>query len=200
MLDPQVRDCLTLAPGPDSEKLFLTAPVRWTDENDEGEMTALGVGSLDGQQRQAPVATLHSLMTRIATHQSQKAMREADHLSSHPPPSYAEEHTPMPNQPPSLEKAPVSISEPVSHAPAAPSISNPPTSIGPAPEAHHPSIQPPFNTAMAGMTISDAPKPSLTNGGPPEKLAMPEALSPMEPTKTEFMTPPSDPEVNRQLQ
>ena len=212
VLDLQVRNCLTLAPGPETEKFFLTAPVRWIDENDEGEMTALGVGSIDGQQRQAPVATLHSLLTRIATHQSQKAMQEADPLNSRPPLAYPREQVPILVNPPLTEKAAASISEPVSHTSAAPSISNQPANVQPAPQNDDPtSVQPakqtdptsmqhPPNSEMAKTTISDPPKESLMNGGPPEKLNMPEALPSVEPTKTEFITPPNDPEVNRQLQ
>jgi len=64
VLDSQVRDCLSIMGGPNAERLFLTAPVRWMDETDEGEMTALGVGSIDGHQRKEPVAILHSLAVR----------------------------------------------------------------------------------------------------------------------------------------
>lgn len=199
-LDPQIRDCLTLAPGPETEKFFLTAPVRWTDENDEGEMTALGVGTLDGQQRHAPVATLHSLMARITTHQSQKAMQEADPLSSRPPPPNAEGQVPILNQPRPAEKVVESISEPVSDISAASSTLKQNTGVHSAPEARLTSVQPPPSTDMAGMTISDPLKANLTNGSPPDKLALPEVLSPNEPTETEFLTPPNDPEVNRQLQ
>ena len=53
--------------------MFLTAPVRWMDD-ENGEMMALGVGSVDGHERKERMATLHSLalqtLTRSSTHQS----------------------------------------------------------------------------------------------------------------------------------
>lgn len=70
VLDQQVRDCLSVAPGTDAERLFLTAPVRWIDTGDDDEMIALGVGSIDGKQRKETVATLHSLAVRVATSSS----------------------------------------------------------------------------------------------------------------------------------
>lgn len=73
VLDQQVRDCLSIAPGSDAERLFLTAPVRWTDTGDDDEMIALGVGSIDGKQRKETVATLHSLAVRVATSSSRHA-------------------------------------------------------------------------------------------------------------------------------
>lgn len=200
MLDPQVRDCLTLAPGSETEEFFLTAPVRWIDENDKGEMVALGVGTLDGQQRKTPVATLHSLLTRIATHQSQKAMQEANLLNSRPPQTDADGQAPAPNPPPSAEKVVAAMEASVSHASGISSIPNHSASVKPAPETDPTRIEPRATTDEASVAVSDPPKESLSNGGPPEKLAMPEAFSPMEPTKTEFITPPNDPEVNRQLQ
>ena len=66
-LDPDLRDCITISPGADTERYFLTAPVRWIDAGEDGEMKAVGVGKIDGQQRQEHVATLHSLATRVAT-------------------------------------------------------------------------------------------------------------------------------------
>lgn len=66
-LDHDLRDCLTIAPGPDTEQFFLTGPVRWMDVQDDGQMTAVGVGSIDGKQRKENVATLHSVATRVAT-------------------------------------------------------------------------------------------------------------------------------------
>ncbi len=200
VLDPQVRDCLALAPGPDTEKFLLTGPVRWINENDEGEMTALGVGSLDGQQRQTPVATLHSLMTRIATHESQKAMQESGPLSSHDQPPLAGGQAPISDHAPVNEISAAPVSEPLADTSSAPVISNPPTSDKLASSSEAPAIEASPSKDLAAMSVSDPPKVSLANGGPPGDLAIPEPLSPMEATKTEFMTPPNDPEVNRQLQ
>lgn len=68
-MDPQVKAALDLR---GSEEMFLTAPVRWMDD-ENGEMMALGVGSVDGHERKERMATLHSLalqtLTRSSTHQ-----------------------------------------------------------------------------------------------------------------------------------
>ena len=68
-MDPQVKAALDLH---GSEEMFLTAPVRWMDD-ENGEMMALGVGSVDGHERKERMATLHSLalqtLTRSSTHQ-----------------------------------------------------------------------------------------------------------------------------------
>ena len=201
-LDPQVRDCLTLAPGPETEKFFLTAPVRWVDESDEGEMTALGVGSIDGKPRQDQVATLHSLMTRIATHQSQRAMQEKDPLGSRPPTSQGQTLDPITANATmaATTTAASTISEPVSHTSAAPSVSGQPAAGETIPQTDPTSIQPTPDKDVANMTSTDQTQESLTNGGPPEKLDIAAAPLSVERTKTEFATPPNDPEVNRQLQ
>ena len=88
-LDPALRDCLTIAPGPDTEKYFLTAPVRWLDAGDDGEMSAIGVGSIDGKLRKEHVATLHSLATRVATHSERLALSRAATQQSTRPVSQA---------------------------------------------------------------------------------------------------------------
>ena len=78
LLDPPVRAALDLR---GSEELFLTAPVRWVDD-ENGEMMALGVGSVDGHPRQECMATLHSLarltLTRSNTHQGQLGQTYAE--------------------------------------------------------------------------------------------------------------------------
>ena len=201
VLDPQVRDCLTLAPGPDTEKFFLTAPVRWIDENDEGEMTALGVGSIDGKLRQDRVATLHSLLTRIATHQSQRARQEKDPLGSRPPTSQGQTLAPLTaNTTMAATTAAAStISEPVSHTSAAPSISSQPVTGQPTLPTDPNGVQATPDKDMANMTITGQPKEGLANGRPSEKLDIPAPPSSIERIKTEFATPPNDPEVNRQL-
>ncbi|MCJ1426075.1 hypothetical protein MMC29_003977 [Sticta canariensis] len=60
VLDPAVRAVLNLSSeSTDAERLFLTAPVRWIDGPD-GDLVALGVGSLNGVQRRETVATMHA--------------------------------------------------------------------------------------------------------------------------------------------
>lgn len=71
VLDPGIRSALDVH-GP--EELFLTAPVRWMDD-ENGDMMALGVGSIDGHERKERMAVLHSdaleTLTRSSTHQGQ---------------------------------------------------------------------------------------------------------------------------------
>ena len=67
-LDPELREYLDLAPGPDTERNFLTLPVRWLDAGDDGAMQAVGVGTIDGKQRQERIATLQGVAKRVATH------------------------------------------------------------------------------------------------------------------------------------
>ena len=200
ILDPQVRDCLTIAPEADAEKFLLTAPVRWIDENDEGEMTALGVGSIDGKPRQEKVATLHSLLTRMATHQSQKALQNKDPLGSRPTTSKDQPPAPAVTNPPTAAatEPSTSVSEPVSHTSSAPSVSGENTNGQP--------THPLPNGEMANLKLTEEKvEPSSANGNvatgaPTEgKLDIPAPTS-IEKVKTEYATPPSDPEVNRQLQ
>ena len=109
-LDPDLRECLTISPGKDTERYFLTAPVRWIDAGDDGEMIAVGVGSIDGKQRQEHVATLHSLATRVATRegrlsrvptqqsQAYAPVAEANHVISH-----VQNPLPMSHEPPAAQ-------------------------------------------------------------------------------------------------
>ena len=60
VLDPAVRAVLNLSSeSTDAERMFLTAPVRWIDGPD-GDLVALGVGSVNGVQRRETVATMHA--------------------------------------------------------------------------------------------------------------------------------------------
>lgn len=180
MLDPQIRQCLTIAPGPNTEALFLTAPVRWIEAGEDGEMTALGVGSLDGKQRKEPVATLHSLATRVATHSSGlQRQRTQDSLPNSGP-------TTAQSQPVS-QKQPAIASQPLSQDTSI--ISHLP-----------PSLQPASN--IDSTEASDHGQPSLADkpfqhplasGGPPERISIPPPPVQIERTKTEFVTPPTDP-------
>ena len=68
-LDPKIRKVLDLK---GSEEDFLTAPVRWIDD-ERGELIAVGVGSMDGHPRKETAAVLHTqarlTLTRSATQQ-----------------------------------------------------------------------------------------------------------------------------------
>ena len=66
VLDKAVLDVLTLsARGPDALKTFLTEPVRWIDGPD-GDLVALGVGSVGRVARKEKVATLKAHAARNA--------------------------------------------------------------------------------------------------------------------------------------
>lgn len=98
-LDPKIRQCLTMNPSAESEKYFLTAPVRWIDAGDDEEMTAIGVGSIDGKQRKEPVCTLHSMAVRVATNASNFQSQRTEKVGSLPTPAGAAEdqsHLPPP--------------------------------------------------------------------------------------------------------
>ncbi|KAL8689622.1 MAG: hypothetical protein Q9218_004748 [Villophora microphyllina] len=83
-IDPEIRKCLDVK-NPKLEELFLTGPTRWVD-NEEGEMIALSVGSIDGKPHKEAVATMHSWAVRTATgsrtFQSQRT--QPDYSASQP--------------------------------------------------------------------------------------------------------------------
>lgn len=186
ILDPQVRQCLTIAPGSDTEKLFLTAPVRWIDAGEDGEMTALGVGSLDGKQRKEPIATLHSLATRIATHSSNVQSQRSKNSLPNSRPTTANSQAVSQKQPPI---------ESLSHPQNTAATTNIATSIQP------PSGVDIATTSLQNTSLQSQPPPPpsetlkhpLANGGPPEGISIPPPPVQIERTKTEYVTPPSDP-------
>lgn len=66
VLDKAVLDVLTLSGrGPDALKTFLTEPVRWIDGPD-GDLVALGVGSVGRAARKEKLATLQAHAARNA--------------------------------------------------------------------------------------------------------------------------------------
>ena len=183
ILDQQVRDCLSISGGPDTERLFLSAPVRWIDAGEDGEMTALGVGSIDGKQRKETVATLHSLAVRVATSSSRHTQSQGVETIGAPA-----------SRPPTHHNQTALPSRPASKGQATPSSR--PTSIQPAP-----------STNLSTASLHDQPVPTtgalqhgLQNGGPPEKISMPPPPTQMERTETDFFTPPSDPSQIKTLQ
>ena len=103
-LDPDLYDCITISPGADTERYFLTAPVRWIDAGEDGEMKAVGVGSIDGKQRQEHVATLHSLATRVATREGR--LSRAVTQQSIPQTTEVQNRPPTSNEPPAVKAAP----------------------------------------------------------------------------------------------
>ena len=179
-LDPQVRQCLTISPGSNTETLFLTAPVRWIEAGEDGEMAALGVGSVDGKPRKEPVATLHSLATRVATHSSNFQSQRTQNVVPNSRPITPQSQAASSTQP-YVDSRPASLNL------AAPSSR--PTSMQPAPLVN-----------LSTTPLHGQPAPTggpsqypLANGGPPEKISMPPPPVQIERAKTEYVTPPTDP-------
>lgn len=67
VLDPAVLRVLTVSSRDEASAapMFFAAPVRWVDGED-GDLVALGVGSIDGQPRREKLATLHSQVVQSA--------------------------------------------------------------------------------------------------------------------------------------
>lgn len=155
-IDPEIRRCLDLK-NPKLEELFLTGPTRWVD-NEEGEMIALSVGSIDGKPHKEAVATMHSWAVRTATgsrtFQSQRTQPESN--VSQPaslPPSAPESRPQSKDQvlpstttgPPPVQQAPAAAgSQPI----ASNAYQQPPPQVVstsqamPPPQVPPPSIQP----------------------------------------------------------
>ena len=203
MLDPQVRACLDILPSPDAETYFFSAPVRWIEAGEDGEMTAVSVGSIDGKERKEPIATLHSFAVRVATHSShlQRQRSELVVPNSRPITPHSEATSSMqtskdsqpvpPNQatpsdhPATVQPAPLALTAP----------SNLPATIQPAPRMN------PSSTSLHVQPIPNGGplQHPLANGGPPERIAMPPPPTQIQRTKTEYMTPAEDPAEIKQL-
>ncbi|KAL8711683.1 MAG: hypothetical protein Q9220_003854 [cf. Caloplaca sp. 1 TL-2023] len=67
-IDPEIRKCLEFKKA-NTEALLVTGPTRWVDD-ENGEMVALSVGSIDGKEHKEAVATMHSWAVRTATNSS----------------------------------------------------------------------------------------------------------------------------------
>ena len=186
VLDPQVRECLTILPGPDAETYFLSAPVRWIEAGEDEEMTALSVGSLDGKERKEPVATLHSLAVRVATHSSNFQSQRTQTAVPNSRPTTPHSHAVSSKQAPKASR-PVSLDQ------AAPSSR--PASIQPAPAVNLSTI----SIHERSVPASGSLQHPLANGGPPEKIFMPPPPVQIERTKTEYVTPAEDPAEIKQL-
>ena len=194
-IDPAIRNCLSLK-SPELEKLFLTGPTRWVDGED-GEMTALSVGSMDGKEHKEEVATLHSWATRVATGSSTFQTRRTQ-------PEYA-----VPGSTP--------LSQTTSQVGLA-SQSRPQSSGNPItePALSSSQAQPQVQSYAASTAVSPESESTVPNGavfksepltgngqingrnGTPSKIAMPPTQ--MQRTETQYMTPASDPSELRQLQ
>ncbi|KAK4693210.1 hypothetical protein P7C71_g4147, partial [Lecanoromycetidae sp. Uapishka_2] len=206
VLDPQIQQCIDIKGGAKGQDFFLAAPVRWIEAGEDGEMTALGVGTIDGRQRQEPVAVLHSMAVRVASHsknfQSQRTQNVVPNSRPETPRSQAPSHS----------------SRPVSAAPSTSKTAGPSPLVG-MQFATKPSTQAPVQPSTEPSTLAapfanlsteyqheqpqyvdKAPEHSMQNGGPPEKIQMPLPPTQIQRMETEYVTPPSDPSEIKQLQ
>lgn len=203
VLDSQVRDCLSIAGGPDAEKLFLTAPVRWMDETEDGEMTALGVGSIDGKPRKEAVATLHSLAVRIATNTSRRNPQS---------PGTQTAGAPLDRPPTQFDEATKTLQPFTQDKTTLNNTSRPSTtssSIRPVPDADSKPAPLHDQTFLAaGPPQHQLPQQNggppqhplpQQNGGPPESISIPPRPAQIERMETQYVTPPSDPSEIRRL-
>lgn len=202
---------MSFEPTKDAESLFIASPIRWIDageDGDDGEMTALSVGTLDGKQRKERVAVLHALATRVATHSSNSRSQRT-------------ESTTLPSRPATSNGQPASQYGHVSNVQAV--LQNGSAPMGQTtsrshsvsnghviPQSQPTSLQPAPNTDLGAASLHDQPLPGsgplqhpLVNGGPPkgklQNINMPPPPTTMEQTKTDFFTPPSDPSEMKQL-
>ena len=223
VLDPAVLRVLTLS-SPDQASaapMFFAAPVRWVDGED-GDLLALGVGSIDGQPRREKLATLHSQVVQNAfpglSRQNTRNIIEPVASTVVPP-------LPTAVDGPAPSAAPAPIPEPVPYTvPGSSTIADQSTksslSTGPAPGD---TIRPGSNTTQfppgprQGTAASFAPPPvtstnipaisqpppiqaqptSLTNGSAnagPGPISLPPQVLPnqLQRSGTEYFTPAVD--------
>lgn len=199
--------------------MLLASPIRWIDageSGEDGEITALSVGTSNGKQRKERVAVLHALATRVATHSSNFGSQrtETTTLASRPATSNGSQPTPQTqsgtlsngyatpqSSTASATHAP-SQKHPISNGPATPPKSRP-TSIQPAPATDLSTASPLHNQPVSSSGPLQHP---LANGNPepqskPQIIDMPPPplMTEMERTKTDFFTPASDASELKQL-
>lgn len=167
-IDPEIRKCLDLK-NPKLDELFLTGPTRWVD-NDEGEMIALSVGSIDGKPHKEAVATMHSWAVRTATgsrtFQSQRTQPESSvsqpaSLPTSPPESRPQSKgqvLPSTTMGPPLVQQPPAAAEPL---PIAPNTYEqpPPQVVSTSQEMAPPNVPPPSIQPSTQVTTQPATLP-----------------------------------------
>ena len=220
LMDSQVKAALDLR---GSEEMFLTAPVRWMDD-ENGEMMALGVGSVDGHERKERMATLHSLalqtLTRSSTHQGPIPQYNLTAQTQSQPtqPSIVstvqrnEQAGQADSRPQSQHRQQVNNVATQDYQAPQPSLPGPPLIGGakvngapglsrqPQKEAIQPKPSAPLNERLNpgfNESHSDPAKTltSSTSDGKPTSIQLPtrNGAPPLDRMKTEYVTPPSDP-------
>lgn len=196
VLDSAVRDVLTLAsPNPQlAEQMFLTAPVRWIDGED-GDLTALGVGTVKGIERREVLATLHSHAAQNAFPGMSRQNTQQNAFASLSRQSTTQLQ-PRPSEPsvaPLIQPAVHPVQQaapPVFEAPS----TNPPTTFSPPQAAAATAFQ-----IHQPPSMQPVPAPT-TNGienSRPGQIEMPKA--PLDRTTTDFFTPPAEPAELKRL-
>lgn len=191
VLDAPILNVLTLSSPADrsAAPMFLAAPVRWVD-GENGDLQALGVGSVDGKPRREIVATLHAHAAQNAfpgmSRQNTRSMIEPSVSRS----------TPGPVVPPAVRPAPAG-DQPV------PAATSPASAIAPA--APVPVESGPVREHGAGATSPALPgsgAPSAVMGEilpgplPPPKQA---SAPPVQRLGTDYYTPPIDASEQKRL-
>ena len=218
-LDPELRDYLDLAPVPDAERYFLTAPVHWLDAGEDGEMSALSVGTSDGKQRQERIATLHGTAKRVATHrdrlsrantqQSATASLAPSGVSStgprplsqsqashvHPTSPLATSSTTHATQ--QIQEEQIRQSQATTTSPLAKSNATAESKDAKVAHDSQPGERP--DEAAAAIMASLSVNGTVQNGGPPERISIPPPPATLEKEKTVYMTPASDPSELKNL-
>ncbi|KAG8529898.1 uncharacterized protein KY384_005379 [Bacidia gigantensis] len=189
-LDPELREHLTIPPGEEAERFLLTSPVRWAAQGADGEMFAIGVGSINGKERQEPLATLHGLVARTTTHRERLSRM----------------NTQASVAPSSLHSVTTTgTGKPVPHSQLSHLVPAPGSSHSNRPSSLRKSIEaPPIEIAkteapVSSTTTSTNMNGTIPNGVLPEKLNMPPPPSDLSRQKTEYMTPAQEPEELKAL-
>lgn len=211
-LDPKIRQHLSIEPTADAETLFLTSPIRWIDaaeSGEDGEMTALSVGALNGKQRKERVAVLHALATRVATHSSalQSQRTETTPLPSRPVTSnslstpqsgiqsgtLSNGHTTPQSSAASMNQAATKQNHAIPNGYATPSKAQPTSTQSAAP-----------GTDISTASLQEQQHPLANSNNPPPQSKpqitnMPPPPIDLERKKTDFFTPASDASELKQL-
>ena len=210
VLDSAVKDVLDMA-SPDLERMFLTAPVKWIDDID-GDMTAVGVGSIDGKERREKVATLHafaklalSRSNRSRSERSQKNVKTLQNQSTLTLPDPIQglsvvQRNPQPPTPAAHPGATIDQIEPVTQLHQVSEIKVPTEDLAatyvstesPIISQSHAIIQdPPAKLNGVIPPESAPPVQTAANGPVPQSIAMPPPK--IERTLSEFVTPAEEP-------
>ena len=207
VLDAAVKDVLDLA-SPDLERMFLTAPVKWIDDVD-GDMTAVGVGSIDGKERREKVATLHAF-AKLALSRSNRPRQERAPNNVQTPQNQSTLALPDPLQGLSVFQQTAAQQDPTLHPSTTPTQAEPVTQLHQVSETKiptdelastHISTEAPIVPQSQAITpdqlngILPANSAATThiemNGVVPQSITVPPPK--IERTLTEFVTPAEEP-------